>query len=828
MRNKQIAYIGIVLLMSITSFGQSLSKVLMKPEKFEGPVAYEGESKVNFENLKSDKGDIPWFVVCDRANNKTFRDRDEHSDTMNELTFGEGFYVTKEKGEWIRIGKPANPDDYVNDKRISLIDYGWIKKEKMLLWNNSLLDPVTRIHLKGFLLNKAKDFERKKLDKVYFYHSPELKDKTAEGELDLYNFYFIYKIEYHEGGNNNRYLLGTGSIYNPFTSPENLKGWVDQRRIDQWNTRIALAPNFQQEAFNERKENLNLRVRGYSQYRDCRKVATETNEYFENVLWDNDPVIIKDASRLGRTNNKRFNKDIIRFPIIGYEPNSNYYRSGVIATHGGVDASISQRRKDASDEIVGMADVMNVVFLFDGSSTEVGNHKRTAINLIDKIKSQNSDKTVKIGVGVYKDVSDKGSVYKYVPLNQNTTEAVNLINTTLFGSVGEYDGYTCVGNGIRETLLKANFQENESNVLIQFGDQPDITKSKLRESDFKKYGAKKSTLRKLVREYGLHWLVMDVNYEDDIESDHFQEHIRDNLMNNFVKEIYSEANSIAQQSLNKTVSVPILPELNDGEEMSMTDFHCVYGLLKPKGINKLTSQEIERFVLANLQIINAKVDRQVKAAKDFVDKGIRIDPSSGKFTSEVIPILLKSLGKESGKILTPAEQKALLTEIQGEKFYSEVFLPTQIKEAGYKPYSYVLFMPKEDLVRYNGTMRNIEQALLGTEDQNRQALENLMTELAEQLSGETNYKKIESMTIDDISDLLQGIAKEGYNVERNFNVKIKHIRNRKIFKSDKLKEFSRSIVKKHEILSNILKNDDYEFKYVNDNTYYWIPMTNVF
>ena len=155
--------------------------------------------------------------------------------------------------------------------------------------------------------------------------------------------------------------------------------------------------------------------------------------------------------------------------------------------------------------------------------------------------------------------------------------------------------------------------------------------------------------------------------------------------------------------------------------------------------------------------------------------------------------------------MTPSEQKALLTEIQGEKFYSEVFLPTHFKDAGYKPYSYVLFMPREDLVRYSGTMRRIEQALLGTEDQNRQALENLMTELAEQLSGETNYKKIESMTIDDISDLLQGIAKEGYNVERNFNVKIKHIRNRKIFTSSKLKEFSKSIVKKYEEISEVLE-----------------------
>ena len=174
MKKRQLLFISIILLSSIASFGQSITKVLMKPEKFEEPVAYEGESKINFENLKSDKGDFPWFVVSERSSNRTYRDRDEHSDVMKVLNFGEGFYVTKEKGDWIKIGKPSNPDDYVNNRRINLIDYGWIKKEKMLLWNNSLLDPVTRIHLKGFLLNKAKDFERKKLDKVYFYHSPDL------------------------------------------------------------------------------------------------------------------------------------------------------------------------------------------------------------------------------------------------------------------------------------------------------------------------------------------------------------------------------------------------------------------------------------------------------------------------------------------------------------------------------------------------------------------------------------------------------------------------------------------------------------------------------
>ena len=368
------------------------TKVLNKPLKFERPISYkQGDGKNDYELLKGERGDEPWIVISDRDNNKTYVDRSEESSVKKVLSFGTAYRIIDEKDEWLKIGSQVDPNEYVDKKgKISVSDFGWIKKDKLLLWNNSLSDPITKIHLKGFLLNKAKNFNSKELKKVYYYSSPDLKDTSPKGELDLYNFYFIYKIEYHEGAGNDRYLLGVDSKYNPYLSPDNLKGWVDQRRIDEWNTRLAITPNFEDDAFAERKSNSNLRVRGFDTYRQCKQLAEIDNTITKNLLWDSDPTILTDKTLLSRTDPKRYNKNIIRFPILKFEPNSYYYRSGVIATHG--DGNISIQRAEIVDDIMKKEENINVFFLLDGSSEAVGKYKSQLKVLFENIQTRYSKK----------------------------------------------------------------------------------------------------------------------------------------------------------------------------------------------------------------------------------------------------------------------------------------------------------------------------------------------------------------------------------------------------------------------------------------------------
>ena len=122
---------------------------LTVPKEYLRPKAYEDEaSRYNFENdrFKPDRRNKEnWYIITVNPDSYFYTEPDTDSEKIREIPFRHAYFVLKNRKEWLLL---ANKNG---------TELGWIQKKDALQWKRGLLDPVTGINLKGFILNKAKD-----------------------------------------------------------------------------------------------------------------------------------------------------------------------------------------------------------------------------------------------------------------------------------------------------------------------------------------------------------------------------------------------------------------------------------------------------------------------------------------------------------------------------------------------------------------------------------------------------------------------------------------------------------------------------------------------
>ena len=279
-------------------------KVLLKPKKYEKP-------KENITTIETELSTIRWTVFSDRSNNISYTEQDSGI-KKSSLNFMEAFYVLEERNNYLWLIQPEFVDG--NGKLIkNAKDYGWIHKEKMLLWTNCLLTDNCSLDKKAMILNTIDAFKEKIEDVEFakFYFDPLLQNATGH-KSSVYKIYFVYKTS------KNSVLLGRKSKFNS-TIPENeIIGWIKKSRITPWDHRLAIEPNWNSKAVSERKSK-NVRLRFF---RDNKAAA----EYFTtgdtlnttSLLWKEIPY-----------NSERKIGYFPRFPILS-DDNKNIIKVGII------------------------------------------------------------------------------------------------------------------------------------------------------------------------------------------------------------------------------------------------------------------------------------------------------------------------------------------------------------------------------------------------------------------------------------------------------------------------------------------------------------------
>lgn len=197
----------------------------------------------NYPNVKSKKTEInqkPWIVYSDRARNTT-----SHipggTVVLRELEFMEPLLVIDIKGDYFKLIKYS--EDILKDTKIidrkKMENYGWIHRDRLLLFNNSvteirngiklkstvaLTDTTTILHPTSYVKNNM----------VKFYKHPSLEEESGIAPLNT----IVYILKFAD--NNTRALVSYKSSVKPNDAGTTVCGWVDASMVLPLGQRLTL------------------------------------------------------------------------------------------------------------------------------------------------------------------------------------------------------------------------------------------------------------------------------------------------------------------------------------------------------------------------------------------------------------------------------------------------------------------------------------------------------------------------------------------------------------------------------------------------------------
>lgn len=833
-------------------------KVQGIPEAYVLPKDYfdnpEFVQKNLYDNSGSQSKSDAWIVFSDRNDNKVYDNRSESSTVLGTVNFRELYYVIDQDRDWIRIAKAVRVNKL---KAESVEPVGWIKKDKLLLWSSGLVGEKTGIHRKAFLLNRAENIgkviellQKGKHLEAEFFADPQA--QTALENRNIYDHYFIYKKE------NGMVLLAQEASLTPFNFETALLGWVDEGRIQKWNTRISLAPNFEEEAYNERKGNSWAQFRAFDSPQNATKYANEQAK--EGVIWDNDPIIFQ-ASQMASSDPRRFPGNTIRFPLFNKSDfgGTPYIRSGVI---GGVrvgqnqdgslefNSSIPEHEynqiKSKLGELSKKAENVNIFFVIEGTD-ETLPYKEAMVTAIESLAENEAVKSslnVQYGALIYRDVPEGDRVIGFERLQSNLEKVTDFITNADFVNKVDQDPYTAMYYGLQEALKVAGFDESNTNIVVLLGSNGDFLADKDRKEMAREENSPfmidKNKVVQNLSEMKTHLFSIQLSNAGrpglaySLQSHSF---ILESAKYQFNR---SKQNADVQKMVEKnqdmqleepSMDMPkgknkvVLKGSRPGQILLPSDGRSLSADNITVGLNEMVSSSIafEQFIVKVFNSVYG-VGEELDIRKFSEEGGI----SAPDLTSEVLRVyeeIFAQTGVSSDYVMQSTEVKLML--------YTEVYLPVKAKSAKNPMSSYVLFMPETDLVNYQRLIdRNIMTAGSGTYDQKREALYEMYLALIGQFASQDflKNKKPQDLSRKDVVELMQGIQGEGLDLQIELNVTIGDILSEKAVPNEQIDQLIQRFVATSELLQEKLKlrdRSDFCYKSDNENFYYWLKLEEV-
>lgn len=823
----------ILLLLPLSVFSQEktrkFKKVLGMPILFEEPLGYNdlGDQE-SYINKRGKRLKSPWIVFSDRENNSVY-DKPNGTKLNFKLGFKDMFNVVDEKNGWIHLIKVSKKQRKLklNNDRVDIFDYGWVEKSKMILWTRGLLDPRTRIHQKAFLLNQAsglKKLLKGKKEFVKIYTGPD--NSITIGEKNIYEFYFIYKKDKH------RVLLGKESKFSTITIDNVLVGWLDNGRIEEWNTRVALEPNFKEEAFNERKNNPNLRLVGYNGDFGANFHAKQGRVYDSQKFWDNDPILIP-RSQLDKETGRRFLGTVIRFPL--FSKTGNIIRTGVI---GNINAGTLQGQMDTISEIDYSSiqkDIekmkissrkTNVLFVIEGRE-ELEDIKFSILETINKMMDEENGNNYSFSIAIYRDSyeEDKNNMFINLPFTSSQSKIEEFLNSQIFGSAYDNEDYTVIYYNLKQAILQAGFNKENTNIALVVGMGGDFSSSFKRRIAAKKtndiYLIKSNEVTSLLTAFNINLsFFQPINggtepYRKFIEQ-------AQNLILETSKEQYGIYRNIENFLPDWNVPNPEFnTDITNNKEIKINGGSNYNYIIWPLINNKYTQSQATNIIIELMNNIQLESNKFYTELSDVFINGKSYKNSAGSLS----PPMAKFLNQQCN-LSNETIQKLLLEKYQ---LYTEIFLPDKIKGAKYQTTSFVLFMPKKELEDYVDQLKTLADASDLDYDKQRIELYNTLVALLNQYTGfDWSKKQLKKVTLNDLRRKMNGLKDEGIDFEGLDNFHLTDIKDERKMSDDKIEEFGSKVLGKLKRLNNILsQGGKYEFSRTStskENVYFWIPL----
>lgn len=859
--NRYILLAAILLLTGSTLHAQK--KLYGVPENFQQPIDIYGDARnVNEVRVKeyytktfNKSNDSPWMVFSDRENNVVYKSANTRSDEVGTINFREYFFVVDEKEKWIKIAKA---DEINKLKANTITPVGWIQKEKMLLWSTGLVDPKTKINRKAFLLNRADDVKNVLKDKkdkreliVDFYRDPI--EQTKEKEKSIYTRYFVFKKE------NGKMLLAQEADLTKLNYRTSLLGWVDSRRIKEWNTRISLEPNFESLPFNERKNNRNFHCRAFGDAFDVKRYAE--NGDLSGMYWDNDPVKLKEGELVVEDERNRFKADVLRFPMFKkseYHGNE-FFESGVIGSikvlenDGGLGFQANNipeiawaEMKDKVGDLRARSESVNLFFLIEATDRTHA-FKQSIVRSIRSLRSSKElvNKGVKYGALIYRDIPEAGRVTDFKRLSGDLDGTARFVEQADFLNKIDQDDYTVFYHGLRQSLQVAGFEKDAVNIIVMIGACGDFKINKERKEQAARSHPEylledKEQIFKDLSSMSIHLHGIQV-YNNGLRNGRAYPIQLQGFILETAKFIYTKDAAKYRNILSSLQSKSNFQFVQPTMETPVGVTSVALAGSKP-GLIILppSNQSLSEMTFSNG--LNDMIKKSVEyedgliSAFDRMGSGEKLDVE--EFSKEAglsIAGFSSGILQYLGELSEDVDDKYVKDFTDSKlSLYAEVALPIKPSRADYPSYSYVLFMPQTDLLNYKATLKRwVVQAMDGTYAEKRSSLFNVYVSIVEQFASQEilKSKKPEELTRKEVIEIMQGIAGEGLDLSVEFeDLKIGDIRDEKKVKNKQVDVLIARFVKVQEELDRITRlNTRYDFCMNSGGiNYYWLRLEQVF
>ena len=772
-------------------FGQ---EILRYPRKYNIP---SNENDLSPVTEKKDKTFANWIVYSPIDEAKTYTNPSPSSAVKKQLKYMDYYYVIEENGEFAHIYK----DENVQGRSLSedAIDFGWIHKRELLLWNKCLVTSEYNINKKALIVNTVETIKGQDindLNYVKFRNAPSKNAGFTGNKSQMFEYYYVYKTDVDSEGNE-WYLLSTADFIASINDREEILGWTNKNRLIDWDSRIAVEPNWEKEAQKERRSKQQLVF--WADKESCLKYFSSENSISDTMkIWDRDNL------------KKRANGSLPRFPLLQNPEIIQYENKEVNILKAGIIGDVKNREETVfsaenfskvidkiTKKLIKKKNV-NVFFVIDATKSMqpyFGSVKNAITKFMSKIEEKNSNNKFKFAVGIYRDISEGEEKAFKVKEFGNTKDVLNFLSNVKAKDIHNYTFTESMFDGIINSLYDSPVDADGTNFLIVIGDAGNHTKNEVSNRE------KMEIIAGLLNEYEYNFLSFQVhnngNKQELEASAEFVNQFKE------IGKLFGEKSKLDINIEGFENYKPVL--IKDGENYKFqknTSYRIfnIYGLQKG---NSISAKELEKELTDQLVGYD-------DFARDFIDfvrdkiykrKEKLVDRNWGTFSPGYY-YLLKNAG------ITDKEIEAL--EKNSYQMFVEGWGPINIEGYSYPLMKKVLIFSQDELNRINVNMQNLfqfstsEAFVRYIKSQAKTLLivqrsDISINELLSQIIGlPVRSKLFEDITLKDINHLTED---DYFNLTKYLKIKQRKI-------------------------SKILKDKDFKYQFMPDvnraSVFYWI------
>lgn len=789
----------------LNSLVSGQQRIMMRPAKYDSP-----HRNVDWRPVgQGQSSSVPWFVVV-AANNVFTTTAPGGSQRFKSVDFGEIYWVVEEEGNYLRIAKDERPQDMNLSSRAE--NYGWVGKEHLLLWQRALQNPESKISLKGMILNTTRALSRNvsPSSRIQAYKDPDMRI-PANFDSKIYEIFYVYK--YSPSGRS--VLLGR----NPFFSARqqqidevsgNIVGWFDLDRVLEWDHRVAIEPNWQPDAMNERK-NSNVIATvfnptpGGNPDRCAKDFASGRTLSNCDVAWNHD--ILDDF--------KRKNGYYRRFPVMG-DFGVDVYKISVMgelrSQTGVISEGVDVNVRQSLNQLIERIRNINVVFVIDGTSS-MGPYYQSVINSVQRIvqlfeAGGEQHKELKFGYVVYRDNAERNRLVETQQLTANAGQVVNRLRRVNAGDELDADKHEAVYFGLKTAMTQVFSNPDETNILIHIGDagshyRDDPSQVPQRE------------IVDLMADNQVYYIAFQAHHMEEHQAYiDFPHQIRAIMAAASLK-MYDNWVERLGQSI--TPEKPVLREVRTNVHRIENGSPMV--VLSAGRGNQMDVKTLEDEITTAIGEINDYIDKVVERTRQVIERGEGIQvvagQSEGIYASSFAPgfyNMLVRIGLDESVIRGYYDQNAQLVS----EGYAPRFHP-QLNKPAFVP---VLLLEATEFHGIVSRVRRLRQATQAGDQ--REQLYSAWIELLKGHVGVRPDSYFQEITLENAASIVFGVPMRSGLLQQ---IKLKDIHDPAVFPNTVLGRYLAQIDFKSRELDRIANTQNYEYSFKsNDILYYWIDV----